>query len=54
MTKQELNEKVAAAKAATKDALEQVFSALNQGQQKKLLKNAAIAALFERYGANQS
>ena len=34
----------------TRDALQLVFDSLNQGQQKKLMKNETVAALFERYG----
>ena len=50
MTKQELAMKVAAVKEETKNALQMVFNELNNGQQKKLLKEEAIKALFERYG----
>jgi len=34
----------------TREALQLVYDSLNQGQQKKLLKNEAVAELFERYG----
>ena len=34
----------------TKTALQTVYDELNQGQQKKLLKNETVAALFEHYG----
>lgn len=34
----------------TKVALQTVYDALNQGQQKKLLKDEAVKALFDRYG----
>ena len=37
--------------AEAKTALQAVYNDLNQGQQKKLLKNPAIRAMFERYGA---
>ena len=50
MNKDTLNEAVAACKAETKEALQTVYDELNNGQQKKLLKNEAIKALFERYG----
>lgn len=50
MLKQELFEKVSAVKAETKTALETVYNELNQGQQKKLIKNESIKALFDRYG----
>lgn len=36
--------------ADTKFALQTTYDALNQGQQKKILKNAQIKALFDRYG----
>jgi hypothetical protein len=50
MTKNELERKTAATVEETKTALQTVYDALNQGQQKKLLKDEAVAALFERYG----
>lgn len=50
MTKRELKDKTNAAVTETKAALQTVYDALNQGQQNKLLKNEAVAALFERYG----
>ena len=50
MTKQELTTKVAALKDETKIALQLVYDTLNQGQQKKLLKEEAIKVLFDRYG----
>lgn len=50
MTKQELATKVAAVKTETKNALQLVYDSLNQGQQKKLLKEEAVKTLFDRYG----
>ena len=50
MNKDTLNEAVKACKEETKEALQAVYDELNQGQQKKLLKNENIKALFERYG----
>lgn len=50
MTKTELNEKTQAVKDETKEALQTVYDALNQGQQKKIVKNEKVKALFERYG----
>ena len=50
MNKNALNEAVNACKAETKEALQTVYDELNNGQQKKLLKNENIKALFERYG----
>ncbi len=50
MTKQELMNKVAAVKEETKNALQTVYDSLNQGQQKKILKEEAVKTLFDRYG----
>ena len=50
MTNKQLREALEAAKAETRAALQTVYDALNQGQQNKILKNAAVAALFERFG----
>lgn len=50
MKKQELKDKVVAVKSETQTALQTVFDGLNQGQQKKILKNENIKALFDRYG----
>ena len=33
----------------TKNALQTVYDALNQGQQKKILKDEEVKALFDRY-----
>ena len=49
MDKDTLNEAVKACKAETKEALQTVYNTLNSGQQKKLLKNETVKALFERY-----
>lgn len=50
MTKQELMRKTDTVVEETRAALQTVYDALNQGQQKKILKDPAVAALFERYG----
>ena len=50
MKRQELFDKVAQVKTETKDALQLVYDTLNQGQQKKILKNEEIVKLFDRYG----
>ena len=34
----------------TKIALQTVYDALNQGQQKKILKEESVKELFDRYG----
>ena len=50
MTKIEFEKRVQAAQNETHDALAEVWSNLNNGQQKKLLKNAEVAAVLKRYG----
>lgn len=50
MTKQQLETKTDAVLEQTRDALQLVFDELNQGQQKKILKNEAVVELFDRYG----
>ena len=50
MTKKELTEAVKKAKTETKEALQTMFDELNKGQQKKIVKNEAVKALFDRYG----
>lgn len=50
MTKNELNIAVEAAKAETREALQTMYDALNHGQQKQIVKDDAVRALFDRYG----
>ena len=50
--REHLNVAVAAAKQETHDALQTVFNALNQGQQKKIIKDAAVKELFDRFGVD--
>lgn len=50
MTRKELIAAVENAKAETKSALQTVYDAINQGQQKKIVKNEAVKTLFDRYG----
>jgi hypothetical protein len=45
-------EKANAVYMETKDALQLVYDSLNQGQQKKLLKDEDVKALFDRYGVD--
>ena len=54
MTKTELNTAVEAAKNETRNALQTVYDALNQGQQKKIVKDEAAKALFDLYGVEYS
>lgn len=49
MDKAKLNEAVEACKNNTRDALQTVYDSLNQGQQKKLLSNEKVKALFDLY-----
>lgn len=50
MKKATLDREVAEAMADTKAALQTVYDALNQGQQKKIVKEPQVKALFDRYG----
>ena len=50
MTKNELKQKTDKAVNETRDALQTVYDALNQGQQKQIVKDEAVKALFDRYG----
>ena len=50
MNKETLNTAVAKAKAETKNALQTVYDTLNQGQQKKIVKDDKVKALFDLYG----
>ena len=50
MTKYGLKQKTEATMNETKNALQTVYDELNQGQQKKILKNENVVKLFDRYG----
>lgn len=50
MTKKQLTEAVKKAKAETRDAMQTMYDALNQGQQNKIVKNEAVKKLFDLYG----
>ena len=50
MNKKTLTEAVVEAKTNTRNALQTVYDALNQGQQKKIVKNDDVRALFDLYG----
>lgn len=52
MTKEKLDASVAAAKEETRAALQTVYDALNAGQQKKIVKDEGVRALFDRYGVS--
>ncbi len=50
MTKTELNTKTQVVKSETTEALQTMYDALNSGQQKKIIKDEKVKALFDRYG----
>lgn len=50
MRKDVLTAKTEAVKAETKAALQTMYDALNQGQQKQIVKDENVKALFDRYG----
>lgn len=50
MRKQELTAAVETAKTETRDALQTMYDALNQGQRKKIVKDEKVKALFDLYG----
>ena len=50
MRKEYLENVVSLAKDETKNALQVVFDSLNQGQQKKILKNEEVKQIFDLYG----
>lgn len=50
MKKSNLVKEVATVKGDIKSALQTVYDALNQGQQKKILKDEKVKELFDRYG----
>ncbi len=54
MKKTELTAAVEAAKLETKNALQTMYDALNQGQQKKIVKDDKVKALFDLYGVEYS
>lgn len=54
MTRKELIAAVENAKAETKSALQTVYDAMNQGQQKKIVKDESVKELFDRYGVEYS
>lgn len=50
ITKKKLRENVDAAKNETRNAIQVIFDSLNQGQQKKILKNDKAKEIFDRFG----
>lgn len=54
MKKSKLTKAVEVAKLNTKEALQLVYDSLNSGQQKKIVKEEAVKALFDLYGVEYS
>ena len=54
MTKEELRTATEIAKNETRMALQTVYDALNQGQQKKIVKDEQVKTLFDLYGVEYS
>lgn len=52
MTKAELTKAVEAAKKETRDALQTMYDAMNNGQQKQIVKAQAMKTLLDRYGVS--
>lgn len=50
MKKNELKQKTDTVINQTQAALQTMYDALSQGQQKKIVKNEEVKALFDRYG----
>lgn len=50
MRKADLKNAVGSAKAETKTMLQIVYEPMNQGQQKKIVKDDTVKALLDRYG----
>lgn len=49
MTKEKLDAAVQAARNETRDALQTIYDALNHGQQKQIVKDEKVKALFDLY-----
>lgn len=54
MKKSELTAAVLTVKTETRNALQTMYDALNSGQQKKIVKDESVKALFDRYGVEYS
>ena len=52
MTKAELTAKTDTAITETRDALQTIYDALNQGQKKQIVKVEKVKVLFDRYGVS--
>ena len=54
MLNKELRKATEAFKTETREALQTVYDALNQGQQKKIVKDKKVKTLFDIYGVEYS
>lgn len=54
MKKADLLAAVQTVKTETRNALQTMYNAMNHGQQKQIIKDEAVKALFERYGVEYS
>ena len=52
MNKHALKKKTDTAADSIKSVMLTMYNALNSGQKKKILKNEAVAELFQKYGVN--
>ena len=52
MTKKQLTEAVEKAKTETREAMQTMYDALNQGQQKKIVKDEKVKKLFDLHGVH--
>lgn len=50
MYKAELTQAVENCRTQTKEALQTIYDALNHGQQKQIVKDEKVKALFDLYG----
>lgn len=54
MKKVDLLAAVQTVKTETRNALQTMYDAMNHGQQKQIIKDEAVKALFDRYGVEYS
>lgn len=54
MRKTDLLTAIKTVKDETRNALQTMYDALNQGQQKKIVKDEKVKALFDLYGVDYS
>ena len=52
MKKKQLDNAVDVKMTETRDALQTMYDALNQGQQKKIVKDEKVKELFDTYGVD--